>query len=503
MGIRTKKWNSFVKKIVVMKRIGLLFLCLVVYNQLVAQYTTPGTGVDWTLDDIAAASPTTLTLSGDTYTLHEDLIIASPDIVRIDTNLTWLIEADLRITVFGSFLVTGEAVTIRAADSELPFDGFRFEEFSEILIQNTLLEYGGGLQVLTENFTLDNSTVRYQHSGTATGGAIALSRGMPVLTNNTISFNDNPAISSAANASVSPLISGNHIEANNQTNNNRPQINLGPTRASDTLRIINNTLIGDRDLMMAGGIALANLVGGTILAQIEGNTIRDNRYGITIVGPTQHVIISHNIIEDNDTQGDPMLGGSGINLNAPTGGQEVWVYENQIRRNLWGVTIQGPVQANLGDDFDNPGGNVFADNGNNGEVVALYNNGPETIPAQHNCWIEGEEITLEQAEEVIVHKTDDPSLGEVLYDPVCELVSVEEFVLNSVRLYPNPVYNQLYYESAVPLDRLQIFDIHGRRVMDIQPSATSGLINLEVTSGLYLIQLEYAGSQSIQKISVR
>src|SRR5690554_3158300 len=252
MGIRTKKWNSFVKKIVVMKRMGLLFLCLVVYNQLVAQYTTPGTGVDWTLDDIAAASPTTLTLSGDTYTLHEDLIIASPDIVRIDTNLTWLIEADLRITVFGSFLVTGEAVTIRAADSEQPFDGFRFEEFSEILIQNTLLEYGGGLQVLTENFTLDNSTVRYQHSGTATGGAIALSRGMPVLTNNTISFNDNPAISSAANASVSPLISGNHIEANNQTNNNRPQINLGPTRASDTLKINNNTLIGDRDLMMAG-----------------------------------------------------------------------------------------------------------------------------------------------------------------------------------------------------------------------------------------------------------
>lgn len=486
-----------------MKRIGLLFLCLVVYNQLVAQYTTPGTGVDWTLDDIAAASPTTLTLSGDTYTLHEDLIIASPDIVRIDTNLTWLIEADLRITVFGSFLVTGEAVTIRAADSEQPFDGFRFEEFSEILIQNTLLEYGGGLQVLTENFTLDNSTVRYQHSGTATGGAIALSRGMPVLTNNTISFNDNPAISSAANASVSPLISGNHIEANNQTNNNRPQINLGPTRASDTLRIINNTLIGDRDLMMAGGIALANLVGGTILAQIEGNTIRDNRYGITIVGPTQHVIISHNIIEDNDTQGDPMLGGSGINLNAPTGGQEVWVYENQIRRNLWGVTIQGPVQANLGDDFDNPGGNVFADNGNNGEVFAMYNNGLNTILAKHNCWIEGVEITLEEAEEVIFHKVDDPSLGEVIFDPVCQFVAVDEFDFDSFVLYPNPTQDAVWFDNSFGFEKLRIRDLSGKTVYESLLIPGTNKIEFILPSGLYFTEFTISGKSVVRKLVVK
>lgn len=486
-----------------MKRFGFLFLCLVVCNQVVAQYTTPGTGVDWTLDDVAAASPTTVTISGDTYTLHEDLIIASPDILRINSSLTWLIAANVRITVFGSFLVTANEVTIQAVDSAQPFDGFRFEEFSEIFIQNTLLEYGGGLQVLTESFTIDNSTVRYQHSGTATGGAIALSRGMPVITNNTLSFNDNPAISSAANASVSPYIFGNHIEANNQTNNNRPQINLGGSRPSDTLKIINNTIIGDRDLEMAGGIALANLVGGTLLARVTGNSIRDNRYGITLVGPTQRVLISHNIIEDNDTQGDPMLGGSGINLNAPTGGQEVWVYENQIRRNLWGITIQGPVLANLGDDADNPGGNVFADNGNNGEVVALFNNGPETIPAKHNCWIEGQDITLEQAEEVIVHQADDPSLGEVIYDPVCELVSVETWELAAVLLYPNPVQNQLYFESPVPLDRIQIFDIHGRRVFDKKPTAATGLIPIEVGSGLYFVKVEYAGSNFIQKITVR
>src|SRR5690606_36470629 len=104
-----------------------------------------------------------------------------------------------------------------------------------------------------------------------------------------------------------------------------------------------------------------------------------NRYGITIAGPNANVQIINNIIEDNNTQGNPNLGGSGINLNAPTGGQTITLTGNQIRRNLWGITIQGSSDANLGDDADNPGGNVFADHGNGGDVYALYNNGSATI----------------------------------------------------------------------------------------------------------------------------
>src|SRR5690606_2719770 len=153
-------------------------------------------------------------------------------------------------------------VTITAVNQASPYDGFRFEEFSEINIQNAVIEYGGGLQVLTEDFILNNCTLRYNVSGTATGAVVTMSRGVPVITNNTFLFNNNPALSSGANQSVSAYIFNNYIEGNNQTNNNRPQINMGATMTTDTLKIIQNTIIGDRDMIMAGGIAVANLVGG-------------------------------------------------------------------------------------------------------------------------------------------------------------------------------------------------------------------------------------------------
>ncbi|MDX1782921.1 MAG: hypothetical protein R3361_02060, partial [Aequorivita vladivostokensis] len=58
----------------------LLFLTFIAFAQ---DYTTPNTGVTWTLDDIAAASPTTITISGSDYTLLGNLTIAENDAVII------------------------------------------------------------------------------------------------------------------------------------------------------------------------------------------------------------------------------------------------------------------------------------------------------------------------------------------------------------------------------------------------------------------------------------
>src|SRR5690606_29188255 len=163
----------------------------------------------------------------------------------------------------------------------------------------------------------------------------------------------------------------------------------------------------DRDLIMAGGIAVANLAGGTVLALIEGNVIRDNRYGVTVVGPNSFAAIRNNVIEDNDTQGDPMLGGSGINLNAPTGGQTIVASGNQIRRVLRVLTIQGNVAVNLVDDCGNWRGTAYGEIGYIDEIVALYNNVVATNMATHKCWIGGVNTTIEEAEEVIFHQVDD------------------------------------------------------------------------------------------------
>src|SRR5690625_2859547 len=132
---------------------------------------------------------------------------------------------------------------------------------------------------------------------------------------------------------------------------------MGPTgAATDTIKIINNTIIGDRDKTRVGGISVAALIGGNVNAIIHDNTIIDNRYGLTIAGPNVWAEIKGNLIEDNDTEGQPMLGGSGINLltQNPTK-YDVFITENQIRRNLWGITMQYDAMANLGDDENNPG----------------------------------------------------------------------------------------------------------------------------------------------------
>lgn len=476
---------------------------LITFTSLIAvgQYTTPDTGVNWTLNDIATNSPSSLSVTGNVYTLLEDLTIAPNDTLVINSDLTLEIEMDVRVTVFGSFSITANNVLITAVDPTSPYDGFRFEEFSNINIQNATIEYGGGLRVLTEDFILNNSVIQYQVEGVATGGAVSLSRGAPEITNNDFLFNDTPAIASGANQSVSPYIFNNHIEGNNQANDNKPQINLGGT-TTDTLKIIQNSIIGDPSLSEAGGIAIANFFGNDVFAVIEGNIIQDNRYGLTINGATNYVLIKDNIIEDNNTQGLPNLGGSGINLIAASNMNKVIVMGNEIRRNLWGVTLQNNAQANFGDDQDNPGGNVFFNNGNNGATYALFNNTPNTLMAKHNCWVEGGSGTLAEAEAVISHMVDDPNLGEVIFDPVnCQLSSAD-FSSTDISLYPNPSTGILNIESQFEFDRVEFYNMKGQQVFS-QKLEHQHILNFNLSAGIYFVKLISQDSSYIQKLIVK
>ncbi len=472
------------KKIILTSFLTLL-TCAFVFAQ---DYTTPNTGVIWTLDDIAAASPTTITVSGSDYTLLGNLTIAENDTVIIDSDLTLLIDAGKLVTVFGAFTVDSNAVTITALDQNAPYEGFRFEEFSTIDISNATIEYGGGLRVLTETFSIDNCSLTNNVSGATSSAVIQLSRGLPQITNNTISFNENPAIGSAANSAVSGYIFNNMIEGNNTSNGNRPQINLGTTLANDQLQIVQNTIIGDPTLEQTGGIAVANFIGGSINVLIEDNIVRGNRYGITILGTVNSAEIRNNVIEDNNIQGNPNLGGSGINLNSSAVGPDVVVSGNEIRRNLWGITLQGSATINLGDDVDNPGMNVFAENENGGQVYALYNNTANTILAKHNCWIEGQQSTAEEVEDVIFHIVDDSTLGEVIFDPFeCGVLGVAENTIENFNFYPNPVKNEINFNNNVSFEKVEIYGIQGNLIVSKNISEGQQTITINLTSGMYFV----------------
>src|SRR5690625_8030321 len=90
--------------------------------------------------------------------------------------------------------------------------------------------------------------VSYQSAGLSTGGAISLSNSRPIIMNSVFKFNERAALASGANTSAAATIEGNYFEGNNQSNANAPQINMGPSGAGNLTKVINNVVIGDRDL---------------------------------------------------------------------------------------------------------------------------------------------------------------------------------------------------------------------------------------------------------------
>ena len=197
-------------------------------------------------------------------------------------------------------------------------------------------------------------------------------------------------------------------------------------------------------------------MGGNVNVVIDNNIIRGNRYGITMLGINDSAEITNNIIEDNNIQGDPNLGGSGINLNSSSISEDVIVSGNEIRRNLWGITLQGEATINLGDDASNPGNNTFAENGNGGEIYALYNNTANPILAKNNCWIEDQQSTEQQVEDVIFHSVDDSNLGEVTFTPfLCGILGVADNTVENFSFYPNPVKTKSISTMFILLEKLK------------------------------------------------
>ncbi|WP_179376443.1 T9SS type A sorting domain-containing protein [Winogradskyella wichelsiae] len=482
-----------------------LFASFGVMVMLSAQsYTTPDTGVIYSLDDLVALSPSTISVSGSTYTLVDELIISASDTLLIDSDLTLEIDEGLLITIFGTFSVDADHVVFTAIDPTMPYEGFRFEQLSDINIQNATIAYGGGLRVLTETFTINNSLITNNVSGVSTGSVISLLRGRAQITNNTITYNDTPAISSGANSNVSPYIFNNYIEGNNQENSNRPQINMGSTMVEEPLEIIQNTIIGDRNLDQVGAIAVSNVLDNSINAIIDNNTITNNRYGITVVGGNSFAYIRNNIIEDNDTQGSPNLGGSGISLNSPSDDMEVIASGNEIRRNLWGITVIDEASINLGDNTDNVGQNVFSENGNGGVIYALYNNTDNAITAMHNCWDEANAPnSLADAEAVIVHENDISNLGLVTFDPVnCAFLSIEDVVLNEMKLYPNPTSGQLNLSQNISFQTMSIYNINGQLIMQKALHVGDNEMHLNLNTGIYLLEFNGESTKVTKKLVI-
>ena len=212
-----------------------------------------------------------------------------------------------------------------------------------------------------------------------------------------------------------PVVEGCTFAGNNTLNQNVPQINLG-TSGNDTVKIINNRFL--QASSNSGAIGFLPI--GNVQVIIRNNIIRDNRYGITLNGGANiSAMISYNLIENNNTQGDPLLGGSGIAFSGgtATSHQNTIVTGNTFAGNLWGITIQNRAQPNLGNitnsDTSDDGRNRFINNTNSATPhTDLYNNTPDPIFAQNNYWNSNDPAIVETK---IFHTPDLASLGLVNY----------------------------------------------------------------------------------------
>ncbi|RZJ74748.1 MAG: T9SS type A sorting domain-containing protein [Flavobacterium sp.] len=469
-----------------------------------AQYTTPNTGVVWSLADLLLNAPSAISFSNGVYTLSQDLTIAEDDAIIINEDTTLEVDAGVLITVAGSFTADADEITITASDTENPFEGFRFEETSTGVFRNTTITYGGGIRVITGDFTMDFCNVSYNVTGEATGSAISFSSGSPVVSNSTFMFNDLPAFSSGANQEVSALFLNNYLEGNNQLNSNRPQINMGPG-GTGVLRIIGNTIIGKPELTMVGGIAAASLLGNPNAVIIDNNIIQGNRYGITVVGANSSGFIRGNIIEDNNTQNNPNLGGSGISLSASgPATMDIVASNNQFRRNLWGITLIGSARINLGntdpEDF-NEGGNIFDDNGNGGQTYALYNNTPNMVYAMNNCWFEEGELTMENVENVITHQPDIATLGLVIFNPFGCALSTPDFSIAGPVIYPNPSNGTMTVTTPL-YGTATFYNISGQLVATQKLTAGDNQISVDLPSGIYILKTEGGNKSFTDKLVI-
>lgn len=487
-----------------MKKLSTLFLSLL-SAMAFSQFTSPGTGVIYNLNSLSAAAPTVLVNNGTDYQMTANITIAAGDILLMDEDTTLKIDGGMQLTIGGIYNTTANNLLITATNPATVFKGIRLEEGSIATFKNTILEYGGGLQVLTATFLMDNCTVRYFKSGLVTGAAVNFSRGNPVVKNSTFIENDLPAVGSGANQSVALEFANNYLSGNTKLNSNRPQINMGPS-GSGVTKVLNNIVIGNRTLTKVGGISVSSLLGGVNKVLIDGNTVTDNRYGITVAGNNSSGTISNNILTNNNSENNPATGGSGISINGSGAlGLGLKIEKNEIRGHIWGITVIGTASVDLGGgSLGSVGENIFKDNGNGGNLFALYNNTANPISATNNCWREDELSDDAMVEAVIAHVVDDAALGEVNFKPylcAAPLASVETTNLRA-SIYPNPSNGNLTLSSE-QAGYVVVTDVSGKIIYSGQVAKGKNTVSLNASAGVYLMLYQAEGKRQTMKLIIK
>jgi len=453
-----------------MKKLITSLLLTVLCTTAFAQFTTAGDGKTYSIQELAGMGETGIVAfelaEGEppTYQLSQSITIAKGDHFVMDDGIYLLFDKNVTLTIEGDAdfnLANGSTFDSAIDAGETLGAALRIASETTTTIKNCHF-YTVGLELMSEAAKNVSNCSFYNHDGSSAAALYFISAGAAsTIENCYFEWCEKAAIGSAANASQPLTIKDCTFIMNSAANNNVPQINI---TAANPLTIEGCTIEGNPENTMVGGIGISNFMGYDADVTISGCTIKDNRYGIGLVGPAANIRIKDCTLVDNHYETNPMSGGSGISLYDPYQQTKAMISGNHIEGSLWGVTIIGCQDVNLGclteGENYNPGGNVFKNNGNNGELYDLYNNSTLTVYAQNNTWNVSEQ-TEEQIESVIFHKNDDPSLGEVIYWPAATITEIKQTETSKL-----PVDN--YYDlqgRKLTTPRKGINIINGKKVV--------------------------------------
>jgi len=501
-----------------MKKNLLFAILFMIAGFIQAQFVTPGTGVNWTMDDLVANSGGVVVLTAEnTYQISEDLTIAASDTLSIFQTADINVNQAVLITIGGVLLADlndDDLLTVKSTIEGEFYKGLKFDNSPGSILNKVNFEFAGGIKLVSSQVEFTNCKFEGFNQGNCTG-TIDLFQSHPVIYGCKFENNAGPAVLSGANGASSPQIIYCVITGNVTSNSNMPQINLG-TSGTDSIRIMSCQITGNPELTQVGGIAITTLAGGSLKARIVGNIIKTNRYGITQYGNNIGSVILTNLILDNNTQGDPMLGGSGINFYGNSTNQSI-VTANVIYGNLWGITIQNLAMPNLGQlegSIINPGMNEFYNNGNSGEIYDLYNNTPNSIMAEHNNW---GTMNPDSVEMHIFHQPDNSALGFVDFLPlwddvipgIAEIHPKKPPVLIR-KISPNPASNEVMIKLNPEIRisgkiLVEILSLDGKILSSENLEPSENTVQMQVNfipEGLYFVRIKYLEVTESKKILI-
>ena len=390
-------------------------------------FKTSGNGTIYSFEKLATTENSGVSKIGtNEYLIEKSDTIHANDSFEIDKEGTvyFANAAELIIEGKASLTANENGLTLtRHTETDIPYGIEVRYDNEKTDVENITFHYVGLKSYSTSGLNVKNCTFK-EHNGTASGALFLGTDGAEFTVDNCyFELCQKAAIGGAANFFCPITITNSTFRKNSQANGNIPQLNL---TAATNITISGCEVEGDPNLNMVGGIGVSNFYGTEgFKVTLNNCNIYNNRYGFTSMG-VMDVEIVDNIIKDNCYETNPNNGGSGISLYDPYRKQNAVISGNKIEGNLWGITVIGCADVNMGktevdedsEDY-NRGENIFKDNGNNGVLYDLYNNSDNTIYAQNNLWNVATQ-DREHIEEVIFHKNDNNSLGEVIFMPAAD-----------------------------------------------------------------------------------